>query len=157
MFEPIFLFFSSIGIAKAALEAINGVNLFGDQGASWSVIYVDIDAHNRNRTIFESILPRESNSKVMKSFRAHQTRWSGRSSRPISAEIALPWLQSEIEVALFPFASCSFLANNLRFKVKLIDKAIVINVKIHKNERKRLYSSNKENLTCLEKSITANL
>lgn len=54
---------SSIGIAKAALEAINGVNLFGDQGASWSVIYVDIDAHNRNRTIFESILPRESNSK----------------------------------------------------------------------------------------------
>jgi hypothetical protein len=90
MFEPIFLFFSSIGIAKAALEAINGVNLFGDQGASWSVIYVDIDAHNRNRTIFESILPRESNSKVMKSFRAHQTRRSGRSSRPISAEIALP-------------------------------------------------------------------
>ncbi|XP_053402296.1 phosphorylase b kinase regulatory subunit beta-like isoform X7 [Mercenaria mercenaria] len=54
---------SSIGIAKAALEAINGVNLFGDQGASWSVIFVDIDAHNRNRTIFESILPRESNSK----------------------------------------------------------------------------------------------
>jgi hypothetical protein len=28
--------------------------------------------------------------------------------------------------------------------VKLIDKAIVINVKIQKNERKRLYSSNKE-------------
>lgn len=58
-------YFSSIGIAKAALEAINGVNLFGDQGASWSVIFVDIDAHNRNRTIFESILPRESNSKVL--------------------------------------------------------------------------------------------
>ncbi|XP_052222503.1 phosphorylase b kinase regulatory subunit beta-like isoform X2 [Dreissena polymorpha] len=54
---------SSIGMAKAALEAVNGVNLFGDQGASWSVIFVDIDAHNRNRTIFESILPRESNSK----------------------------------------------------------------------------------------------
>jgi hypothetical protein len=50
---------------------------------------------------------------------------------------------------LFPFASCSFLANNLRFKVKLIDKAIVINVKIHKNERKRLYSSNKENNAAL--------
>lgn len=43
--------------------------MFGDQGASWSVIYVDIDAHNRNRTIFETILPRESNSKVcFKSF-----------------------------------------------------------------------------------------
>ncbi|KAJ8303410.1 hypothetical protein KUTeg_019806 [Tegillarca granosa] len=54
---------SSIGFAKAALECINGENMFGDQGASWSVIYVDIDAHNRNRTIFETILPRESNSK----------------------------------------------------------------------------------------------
>ena len=32
--------------------------------------------------------------------------------------------------------------------VKLIDKAFVINVKLHKNERKRLYSSSKENLTC---------
>jgi uncharacterized membrane protein affecting hemolysin expression len=38
--------------------------------------------------------------------------------------------------------------------VKLIDKAIVINVKIHKNERKRLYSSNKENLT---KQTAANI
>ena len=57
---------SSIGMAKAALEAVNGVNLFGDQGASWSVVFGDIDAHNRNRTIFESILPRESNSKVRK-------------------------------------------------------------------------------------------
>jgi len=55
---------SSIGLAKAALESINGENLFGGQGASWSVIYVDIDAHNRNRTIFDTILPRESNSKV---------------------------------------------------------------------------------------------
>ena len=59
-----FVFFSSIGFAKAALEAINGENLYGVHGASWSVIFVDIDAHNRNRTIFESILPRESNSKV---------------------------------------------------------------------------------------------
>jgi hypothetical protein len=32
--------------------------------------------------------------------------------------------------------------------VKLIEKAIVINVKIQMNERKRLYSSNKENLSC---------
>lgn len=51
-------------MAKAALEAINGCNLFGEQGASWSVIYVDIDAHNRNRSIFETMLPRESSSKV---------------------------------------------------------------------------------------------
>ncbi|KAL8575938.1 hypothetical protein ACOMHN_027336 [Nucella lapillus] len=54
---------SSIGMAKAALESVNGCNLFGEQGAAWSVIFVDIDAHNRNRTIFESILPRESCSK----------------------------------------------------------------------------------------------
>ncbi|KAK6186118.1 hypothetical protein SNE40_008216 [Patella caerulea] len=54
---------SSIGMAKAALEAVNGCNLYGEVGAAWSVIYVDIDAHNRNRTIFETILPRESNSK----------------------------------------------------------------------------------------------
>lgn len=54
---------SSIGMAKSALEAINGCNLFGDKGASWSVIYVDVDAHNRNRSIFETLLPRESSSK----------------------------------------------------------------------------------------------
>jgi hypothetical protein len=33
--------------------------------------------------------------------------------------MALPLLQSEIVVALFPFASRSFLANNLCFKVKV--------------------------------------
>uniref|UniRef100_A0A1L8E1K2 Phosphorylase b kinase regulatory subunit n=1 Tax=Nyssomyia neivai TaxID=330878 RepID=A0A1L8E1K2_9DIPT len=54
---------SSIGFAKSALEAINGCNLFGEKGASWSVVYVDIDAHNRNRSIFETMLPRESSSK----------------------------------------------------------------------------------------------
>jgi hypothetical protein len=57
-------YYSSIGMAKSALEAINGCNLFGEKGASWSVIYVDIDAHNRNRSIFETLLPRESSSKV---------------------------------------------------------------------------------------------
>lgn len=56
---------SSIGMAKSALEAINGCNLFGEKGASWSVVYVDIDAHNRNRSIFETMLPRESSSKVV--------------------------------------------------------------------------------------------
>lgn len=49
---------------QAALEAINGFNLYGAAGTSSSVIYVDIDGHNRNRTTFETILPRESNSKV---------------------------------------------------------------------------------------------
>jgi hypothetical protein len=71
----------------------------------------------------------------------HQTRRSGRNSRPISAEVDLPRPQSEIKVTMFLFASHSFM-------VKLIDKAIVINVKIHKNERKGFYSSNKEGLIC---------
>ncbi|PIO58037.1 hypothetical protein TELCIR_20538, partial [Teladorsagia circumcincta] len=50
---------SSLGMVKAALEAINGFNVFGASGHSASVIYVDIDGHNRNRTTFETILPRE--------------------------------------------------------------------------------------------------
>ncbi|CAF0730666.1 unnamed protein product [Adineta ricciae] len=54
---------SSIGMAKAALEAMNGFNLYGDKGANWSVVYVDVDAHNRNRTTFDTLLPRESASK----------------------------------------------------------------------------------------------
>ena len=64
--------------------------------------------------------------------------------------------KSEINVALFLFASRSFLANNLRFMVKIIDKAIIINGKIHNNKRKRFYSSNKEGLICWHKRITAN-
>jgi hypothetical protein len=85
--------------------------------------------------------------------RSHRNRRGGRSSRSISAEVALPRLQSEIKVALFLFASHSFLANNLRFMVKLMVKTIVINGKIHKNKRKRFYSSNKEGLICWYKSI----
>ena len=37
-----------------------------------------------------------------------------------------------------------FLANNLCFMVKFIDKAIVIYGKIHKNKRKTFYSSHKK-------------
>jgi hypothetical protein len=37
---------------------------------------------------------------------------------------------------------------NLGLMVKLIVKTIVINGKIHKNKRKRFYSSNKEGLIC---------
>ena len=63
----------------------------------------------------------------------------------ILALFQLMLLFLDSKVPLFLFASHSFLANYLHFMVKLIDKAIVINVKIHKNERKRLYSSNKDN------------
>uniref|UniRef100_A0A915E5Y7 Phosphorylase b kinase regulatory subunit n=1 Tax=Ditylenchus dipsaci TaxID=166011 RepID=A0A915E5Y7_9BILA len=54
---------SSLGLVKAALESVNGFNAYGSSGTSDSVIYVDIDGHNRNRTTFETVLPRESNSK----------------------------------------------------------------------------------------------
>ena len=52
----------------------------------------------------------------------------------MSAKVAIPRLQSEIKVALFLFASQSFLANNLRFMVKLIVKTIVINGQICTDE-----------------------
>lgn len=54
---------SSIGMAKAALEAINGLNLFGIRGAQASVVHVLPDEIARSRITLESLLPRESNSK----------------------------------------------------------------------------------------------
>jgi phosphorylase kinase alpha/beta subunit len=54
---------SSVGMAKAALEAINGCNLFGISGSQASVIHVLPDEIARTRTTLESILPRESSSK----------------------------------------------------------------------------------------------
>jgi phosphorylase kinase alpha/beta subunit len=54
---------SSVGMAKAALEAINGCNLFGISGNQASVIHVLPDEIARTRTTLESILPRESSSK----------------------------------------------------------------------------------------------
>ncbi len=54
---------SSIGMAKAALQAMNGLNLFGSQGSSLSVIHVDPDAQYRNCVILNHLLPRESSSK----------------------------------------------------------------------------------------------
>jgi len=53
----------TIGMAKAALEAVNGFNLFGEARGNYSVLYADIDAHNRNLRIFETLLPRCSNTK----------------------------------------------------------------------------------------------
>jgi phosphorylase kinase alpha/beta subunit len=29
-------------MAKAALEAMNGFNVYGDKGSNWSVVYVDV-------------------------------------------------------------------------------------------------------------------
>lgn len=54
---------SSVGMAKAALEAINGLNLFGVHGSQTSVIHVLPDEIARARITLESLLPRESGSK----------------------------------------------------------------------------------------------
>lgn len=54
---------SSVGMAKAALEAMNGLNLFGVKGGQGSVIHVMPDEIARSRITLESLLPRESSSK----------------------------------------------------------------------------------------------
>ncbi|KNC99179.1 uncharacterized protein SPPG_05434 [Spizellomyces punctatus DAOM BR117] len=54
---------SSIGMAVAALQAINGINLFGARGGPSSVIHVLPDELTRNATTLQSALPRESASK----------------------------------------------------------------------------------------------
>ncbi|MGB7445147.1 MAG: glycoside hydrolase family 15 protein [Coleofasciculaceae cyanobacterium] len=54
---------SSVGMAKAALEAINGLNLFGVRGSESSVIHVLPDEIAHSRITLESLLPRESSSK----------------------------------------------------------------------------------------------
>jgi len=54
---------SSVGMAKAALEALNGFNLFGVTGGPMSVVHVLPDEIARARITLESLLPRESGSK----------------------------------------------------------------------------------------------
>lgn len=54
---------SSVGMAKAALESLNGFNLFGPDGNQRSVVHVISDSVARMRITLESLLPRESGSK----------------------------------------------------------------------------------------------
>jgi phosphorylase kinase alpha/beta subunit len=54
---------SSVGMAKAALEAVNGLDLFGTGVSQTSVLYVLPDEIARSRITLKSLLPRESNSK----------------------------------------------------------------------------------------------
>jgi phosphorylase kinase alpha/beta subunit len=54
---------SSVGMAKAALEAMNELDLFGVRGSQASVIHVLPDEIARARSTLESLLPRESASK----------------------------------------------------------------------------------------------
>jgi phosphorylase kinase alpha/beta subunit len=58
---------SSIGMAKAALEALSEFNLFGKDGGQASVIHVVSDDIARSRIALESLLPRESTSKEVDS------------------------------------------------------------------------------------------
>ncbi len=54
---------SSVGMAKAALEALSGFDLFGGRGGRGSVIHVVPDEIARARMTLEALLPRESGSK----------------------------------------------------------------------------------------------
>lgn len=54
---------SSIGMAKAALEALSGLDLFGVHGSQASVLHVLSDEIARSRITLESLLPWESSSK----------------------------------------------------------------------------------------------
>ncbi len=54
---------SSVGMAKAALEALNGLDLFGVRGSQASVLHALGDEIARARITLESLLPWESSSK----------------------------------------------------------------------------------------------
>src|SRR6187401_572541 len=54
---------SSVGMAKAALEALSGFNLFGSRGSQDSVLHVVPDNIAQANETLLSILPRESNTK----------------------------------------------------------------------------------------------
>ena len=50
-------------MAKAALEAMSELDLFGAEGSAASVIHVMPDEAARCAAVLQSMLPRESNSK----------------------------------------------------------------------------------------------
>ncbi len=54
---------SSVGMAKAALEAMDGFNLFGNVASQEAVIHVIPSDIARSRFTLQGLLPRESNSK----------------------------------------------------------------------------------------------
>ncbi|BES95434.1 Phosphorylase B kinase [Nesidiocoris tenuis] len=58
---------SSIGMAKAALDAINELDLFGARGGPSSVIHVLTDEAQKCQAVLQSMLPRESSSKEVDS------------------------------------------------------------------------------------------
>nr|XP_018905270.1 PREDICTED: probable phosphorylase b kinase regulatory subunit alpha isoform X2 [Bemisia tabaci] len=58
---------SSIGMAKAALEAMNELDLFGARGGPSSTIHILADEAQKCQAVLQSMLPRESSSKELDS------------------------------------------------------------------------------------------
>ncbi|AWB69008.1 phosphorylase kinase [Saccharobesus litoralis] len=58
---------SSVGMAKAALQALDGFNLFGPNGSPRAVVHTIPDAVSRARNTLARLLPRESLSKEVDS------------------------------------------------------------------------------------------
>ncbi|MFT2109971.1 glycoside hydrolase family 15 protein [Marinomonas sp. 2405UD68-3] len=58
---------SSVGMAKAAMEALDGLNLFGEEGPEWAIIHSFADAVTRAGSVLQSLLPKESRSKEVDS------------------------------------------------------------------------------------------
>lgn len=58
---------SSVGMAKAALQALDGLNLFGANASKRGVIHVIADAVSLSRNTLGALLPRESLSKEVDS------------------------------------------------------------------------------------------
>ena len=58
---------SSVGMAKAAMEAMDGLNLFGEDGPEWAVVHSFADAVARAGSVLQSLLPKESRSKEVDS------------------------------------------------------------------------------------------
>ncbi|PAA78187.1 hypothetical protein BOX15_Mlig017899g1, partial [Macrostomum lignano] len=80
---------SSVGFAKAALEAANSFNVFGQSGDHTTVIHVDIDAHSRNRIILTNLLPRESATKGCDSSLIPTLCWPGHATHESVRKSAL--------------------------------------------------------------------
>ncbi|TVZ39811.1 phosphorylase kinase alpha/beta subunit [Alteromonadaceae bacterium 2753L.S.0a.02] len=58
---------SSLGMAKAAMQALDGLNLYGQQGPTRAIVHSVPDALSMARTNLASLLPRESLSKEVDS------------------------------------------------------------------------------------------
>ncbi|MFT4573252.1 MAG: hypothetical protein ACI85E_000447, partial [Marinomonas primoryensis] len=58
---------SSVGMAKAAMEGMDGLNLFGEDGPEWAVVHSFADAVARAGSVLQSLLPKESRSKEVDS------------------------------------------------------------------------------------------